>query len=215
MDDSNTEISTVDERRLQAAADAAERIKRGQHWLDWMDVAEGLGVGRAQAMRMAGTNRPAGSAYNKAFGRWLDQHRWARDLDKPTRAHLFWCLDNRNDLDRWRETLATNERARLNHPTAAKRRYEATHRETIKQEAPRETERDRLLREVERMTAERDAWKRRAEAEGSLFDLKKDRVEDIVGVIADPTVLSDYKFNALVKGLVEAQAGRKRGKQAG
>jgi hypothetical protein len=119
-----------EERKGKDAAEAAERIKRGQHWLDWMYIAEGLEVGRLKAMRRAGTNRPIGSGYNKAFGEWLDPRPWARDLDKPTRTHLFWCVDHRNEIERWRETLARNERARLNHPTAMKRRYEATHRDT-------------------------------------------------------------------------------------
>ena len=62
---------------------------------------------------------------------------WAKDLDNPTRAHLFWCLEWRNDIDQWRETLAANERAKLNHPTAMKRRYEAAHPE------PRDAEPER------------------------------------------------------------------------
>ena len=116
-----------EDRKEKDAAEAAERIKRGQHWLDWMYIAEGLEVGRVKAMRRAGTNRPIGSAYNRAFGDWLNERSWARDLDKPTRNHLFWCADNRNNIEAWRETLGPNERARLNHPTALKRRYEATH----------------------------------------------------------------------------------------
>ena len=52
-----------------------------------MYIAEGLEVGRLKAMRRAGTNRPIGSGYNKAFGEWLNPRPWARDLDKPTRTH--------------------------------------------------------------------------------------------------------------------------------
>jgi hypothetical protein len=50
-----------EERKEKDAAEAAERIKRGQHRLDWMYIAEGLEVGRLKAMRRAGTNRPIGS----------------------------------------------------------------------------------------------------------------------------------------------------------
>jgi hypothetical protein len=214
MDD-DTQTSATEERRLQAAADAAERIKRGQHWLDWMYVAEGIGVGRAQAMRLTGTNQPVGRAYNQMFGRWLNEHKWARDLDKPTRAHLFWCLDHRTDIDSWRETLASNERARLNHPTAMKRRYEATHRsDATAREKPPETERDRLLREIERVTGEREAWRKRAETEGSLFDLKKDTVADIARTIAGN--LSPHRLQSLSRALIDEIARRKaEQKQAG
>jgi hypothetical protein len=31
-------------------------------------------------MRRAGTNAPVGANYNKAFGLWLDEHQWAREL---------------------------------------------------------------------------------------------------------------------------------------
>jgi hypothetical protein len=60
-----------------------------------MYIAEGLEVGRVKAMRRAGTNRPIGAAYNRSFGDWLNERPWARDIDKPTRNHLFWCADNR------------------------------------------------------------------------------------------------------------------------
>jgi hypothetical protein len=69
-----------EDRKEKDAAEAAERIKRGQHWLDWMYIAEGLEVGRVKAMRRAGTNRPIGAAYNRAFGDWLNERSWARDL---------------------------------------------------------------------------------------------------------------------------------------
>src|SRR6516225_347371 len=128
MNDEASGATETEERKEKQAAEAAERIKRGQHWLDWMYIAEGLEVGRTRAMRRAGINRPYGSGYNRAFGEWMNEHPWARDLDKPTRNHLFWCIDHRNDIEAWRETLAQNERLRLNHPTAMKRRYEATHR---------------------------------------------------------------------------------------
>jgi hypothetical protein len=214
-DDSMQIVNVSEEKREQAAADAFERIKRGQHWLDWMDIGEGLAVGRTKAFRTAGTNNVQNPHYKRAFKVWMSERPWARDLDQPTRAHLFWCVDNRNDLERWRETLATNERARLNHPTATKRRYEAAHRGGKDPAAPaKETERDRLLGEIKRLTAEKDAWRKRAEAEGSLFDLKKDTIPDMVRTISGN--LADHRFNALTKGLVEEQARRKaERKQAG
>jgi hypothetical protein len=67
---------------------------------------------------------------------------WALELDKPTRAHLFWCVDHRSEIEAWREILAQNERARLiNHPTAMKRRYETAHatQERDLKTAPTET----------------------------------------------------------------------------
>jgi hypothetical protein len=196
----DTLTAANEERAERNAAEAAERIKRGQHWLNWIAVAEGLEVGRIKAMRRAGANRPVGSVYNKAFGLWLNEHKWARDLDKPTRSHLFWCLDHRNDIERWRETLAQNERARLNHPTAMKRRYEATHRPD-ESGAKGETRAQKLEREIERLSTELEAWRKRAEAEGSLFDLRKDTATDIAATIAKHVTF--YKLTAIQKALAE------------
>jgi hypothetical protein len=93
-------------RKVRAVEEAAARIKRGDHWLDWVAVGEGLTVGRLEAMRRAGTNVPVGAAYNKAFGLWLDEHIWARELDKATRNQALWVVDHRDEIERWRETLA-------------------------------------------------------------------------------------------------------------
>ena len=123
------DLATEHEARIEEiAAQAAERISRGQHWLDWLAIGEGLVVGRQRAMRRSGTNRPEGSAYNRAFGNWIDEHKWARDLDKATRNHAMWCADHRAEIEYWRETQASNIRANLNHPTSIKRRYESAHK---------------------------------------------------------------------------------------
>src|SRR6516162_5583199 len=123
------DLATEHEARIEEiAAQAAERISRGQHWLDWLAIGEGLVVGRQRAMRRAGTNRPDGSAYNRSFGNWMDEHKWARDLDKATRNHAMRCADHRVEIEYWRKTLASNIRANLNHPTSIKRRYESAHK---------------------------------------------------------------------------------------
>jgi hypothetical protein len=121
---------TASERHKEAlAAAAAARIKTGQHWRDWMMIADGLMVGRTWAMRRAGgRNDPKGSVYAKEFSAWLARHAWARELDSQTRNHLFWCAERQNEIESWREALPQNVRARLNHPTAVKRRYENDHR---------------------------------------------------------------------------------------
>jgi hypothetical protein len=218
-----------EDRKEKDAADAAERIKRGQHWLDWMYVAGGLEVGRQKAMRRAGTNRPIGSAYNKAFGEWLDLRPWARDLDKPTRTHLFWCVDHRNELERWRETLAQNERARLNHPTAMKRRYEATHRDTAVVKAKTEAatpeafaraeEIGKLKDEIAMRDREIDFLKAAPKKDdGSLFDLNRDTAADIAKTIRGHVGLARTRGirDALTKLVKEEEAAlRKTPKQAG
>ena len=75
-------------------------------------------------MREAYTNQPAGSPYNRAFGRWMDQQGWPRKYDNPTRNH---CCGSPTTSPRSRAGARPWPRtsAALNHPTAVKRRFEA------------------------------------------------------------------------------------------
>jgi hypothetical protein len=118
----------LDQEKEAAAADAAERIKSGEHWKDWRTIAEGLEVGRRYAMRLAGTNQPIGRGYNTEFGKWMDTRPWARELDKTTRNHLFWYVDHAAAVEGWRETLSSNQRSAWTHPTTIWRKYTAAHR---------------------------------------------------------------------------------------
>jgi hypothetical protein len=75
---------------------------------------------------------------------------------------------------------------KLNHPTAMKRRYEQTSAVKDNTAAPKgETRTQKLEREIDRLTDEVAAWRKKAEADGSLFDIKKDSVKDIVHIIVE------------------------------
>lgn len=164
--------SEHEERIERIAEEAAARIAKGQHWLDWLAIGEGLVVGRLRSMRRSGMNRPEGSAYNRAFGDWMDAHKWARDLDKATRNHAMWCADHRAEIEYWRETLAANVRANLNHPTSIKRRYEAAHK--VDKDESENVETESRAKQLER---------RCAELEDEVMTLKSNRESGYV----DPT----------------------------
>jgi hypothetical protein len=218
------ETTESEDRKEKDAAEAAERIKRGQHWLDWMYIAEGLEVGRVKAMRRAGTNRPIGSAYNRAFGDWLNERPWARDLDKPTRNHLFWCADNRNNIEAWRDTLRPNERARLH---IRPRSNAATTRPTrsLKRKASRPSQKVAHEQEVERLKADiemRDReieWLKTKRAEdGSLFDIAKTKPDQIARIVLENAGLARTRNirNALTQAVEAAERKtRQKSKQAG
>jgi hypothetical protein len=216
MSDIADSLTEDNETRLETeAAAAAERIKGGQHWTDWITIGEGLAVGRQKAMRRSGTNQPIGAIYNRAFGEWLDAHKWARDLDKATRNHAIWCADNRPAVEAWRATLAENQRSMINHPSVTKRRYEATTKDKADTPgAAKETKAQQVERELEAMAVERDKWKRAAEKDGSLFDLKNDPaaiIAQIIGAHCTP-----YKLGEILKALA-AERDRQKAvkKQAG
>jgi hypothetical protein len=216
-----------DERKEKAAAEAYVRIRSGQHWLDWMFVAEGLGVGRRQAQRKAGTDDIQSPHYKRAFKEWMSTRPWAKDLDNPTRAHLFWCLEWRNDIDQWRETLAANERARLNHPTAMKRRYEAAHPEPQPVANPNTAPKkeplvESLKRENEALWTKNKQLERRvnANSDGNLFDIGVSTAVEIANSIVEETIrLGKFtkasQINAALTKAIAAAKKRGSGSKAG
>ena len=55
------------------------------------------------------------------------------------------------------------------HPTTVKRAYDATHKTAATPAAKGETRVEKLEHEIERLTFEVEAWRKKAEADGSLF----------------------------------------------
>jgi hypothetical protein len=205
------EITESDARKEALAAEAFQRIRSGQHWSDWMFIADGLIVGRNWAMRRAGTNQPIGRAYNTAFSEWMASRAWARDLDKKDRGDLFWCADHRSEIEAWRENLAQNVRSRLNHPTALRRRYEAEHRPEAAPVPKKETKVEALVRENEELWAKVKKLER--SDPGSLFDLRNDRVEDIARVIAEH--MTHDRLKRLQKAIAAEIANQRKPAHAG
>jgi hypothetical protein len=203
--------------RAQEAADAADRLKRGQSWDDWLKIGTFLNIGRNKAMLRAGTNEPIGARYIKAFSEWMAVYPWIGDIDKATRVHAMWCVDNIDDLTRLRENMGLTQRLACNHPTSMRRRWDKSQKEGEKG-APtggkKESRADVIQRELEQVAAERDKWKHKAEKDGSLFDLKQDTTKMIAQVIAQN--MSPHRLRELMKAL-EAENARIKAvqKQAG
>jgi hypothetical protein len=148
MDD--VKLSERERRDAEVEARAAEAYEAlhdhksdRNDWAHWMRVADGLAIGRRWAMAKAGCQDPVGKGYNTAFSKWMADRPWASGLDKPTRSHLFWCLDNRSDIEEWRDTLDAKERVRKNHPTHMRRAYLKAHPDEDKDKDKDENEDDR------------------------------------------------------------------------
>jgi hypothetical protein len=200
-------------RKEALAEEADERIKSGSHWRDWMFVADGFVVGQAKAMRAAGTNRPYGKAFTRAMGDWLKARPWANGYDKGTRSNLLWCADHRNEIEAWRESLAQNERDKLNHPSALKRRYDAAHKvvDDASKTPKKETKAEAQARENEELWAENAKLKRQAQSEGSLFDLHRDSIEHIADVICRTVTIgrAESLRTALTRKIADLKAAEK------
>jgi hypothetical protein len=103
---------------------AWNRLKQEKNWNDWMTVGDAMISGREFAMSQALTNKPEGSAYNRAFGEWLKKYQ-LDDMDASDRAKLFKVMDQHTEIDQWRATLTITDRMKLNHPTAVLRKWQA------------------------------------------------------------------------------------------
>jgi hypothetical protein len=192
--------SAFEELKAQEAADAADRLKRGQSWDDWLKIGVFLNIGRNKAMARAGTNEPIGARYIKAFSEWMAQYAWIGEIDKATRTHAMWCVDHGDELAKLRENMGLTQRLAANHPTTMRRKWDKANKEVDKPTAEKkETKAQRVERELEAMSAERDKWKREAEKDGSLFDLKQDKADLIAKVIV--AHVTPYKVGEILKAL--------------
>jgi hypothetical protein len=209
--------SAFEELKAQEAADAADRLKRGQSWDDWNKIGVFLNIGRNKAMLRAGTNEPIGARYIKAFSEWMAQYAWIGEIDKATRTHAMWCVDHGDELAKLRENMGLTQRLAANHPTTMRRKWDKANKEVDKV-APtggkKESRADIIQRELEAVAAERDKWKHKAEKDGSLFDLKNDSTKIIASVIVQN--MSPHRLRELMKAL-EAETVRRKAvqKQAG
>jgi hypothetical protein len=208
--------SAFEELKAQEAAEAADRLKRGQSWDDWLKIGTFLNIGRNKAMARAGTNEPIGARYVKAFSEWMALYAWIGDIDKATRVHAMWAVDHVEELTRLRENMGLTQRLACNHPTSMRRRWDKAQKEGEKTQtiAKKETRSAVLERELEAVAAERDKWKHKAEKDGSLFDLKQDGVKIIAATIASN--MSIYRLRELHKALqTEIDRVKTAQKQAG
>ena len=194
--------SAFEELKAQEAAAAADRLKRGQSWDDWLAIGTFLNIGRNKAMLRAGTNEPIGARYIKAFSEWMGSYSWIGDIDKATRTHAMWCVDHLDELLRLRENMGLTQRLTANHPTTMRRRWEKAQKELDKPKADKkEPASKRLERELEAVAAERDKWRHKAEKDGSLFDIKKDTPKTIAETMRHNVTV--YRLREIHKALGE------------
>jgi hypothetical protein len=207
--------SAFEELKAQEAADAADRLKRGQSWDDWNKIGVFLNIGRNKAMLRAGTNEPIGARYIKAFSEWMAVYPWIGDIDKATRTHAMWCVDHLEELAKLRENMGLTQRMTCNHPTTMRRRWDKSQKEVDKAPtAKKESRADVIQRELEATAAERDKWRHKAEKDGSLFDLKNDRPKDIAAIMFQN--MSVPRVREVIKALQDEAVRRKAvQKQAG
>jgi hypothetical protein len=136
---------------------------------------------------------------------------WAKNADKATRNHLLWAADHRSEIEAWRTSLAQGERAKMNHPTTLRRRYDA-HKVVATNTPKKETGKEALVRENEDLWAKVNKLERQVDSgDGSLFDLRQDSIQSIVDVIAGNVPLGRFESlqRAMTKKLAELKTSEK------
>jgi hypothetical protein len=111
--------SDSDSDPVAAGREAWQRIRENSRrsFDDWVTVARALQIGRDVALREANTDRPFGSYYTAAIGRWLRRNGfYGLDGDRVERARAHRMLANLPAILVWRDGLDDEQRRRINHP---------------------------------------------------------------------------------------------------
>jgi hypothetical protein len=105
--------------QIAQGREAWERLqgRERKSWDDWILVARAIEIGRVSALKVAVSNRPVGTRYNRAMGAWL-RGNGLGDIVAQERYKLLLILDNLRAITIWREGLPPAKRRRLNHPNA-------------------------------------------------------------------------------------------------
>jgi hypothetical protein len=214
-----TELTPSEREVLEEDKKRWKRLGTGAHLDEWLAFGPGIAIRRRLAMRLAFTNRPEGKAYIKAYNELL--HADGFDIkDAKLMSSLTavqWLQDDAerlNILREIRETMTPGERSRLNSPISAKQRVlavlQARHggtEEKLKTSpvAILKAKHVELTHEIEHLKEQLAAVEHR---DGSLFDLKHDKPEDIATTIV--ASVSETKARNIAKAITDGIAAKRQ-----
>jgi len=122
------ELPPEEQNELQLADGLLERIKKGETLENWSKIGRAYNLLQALAMKSCGSNAPVGKGYNHAWAHLARQLPHLKGLDKATRSHAMWLARDWEIVKAWHQSLRVPEQLRINHPTTARRRYDAAHK---------------------------------------------------------------------------------------
>jgi hypothetical protein len=195
------ELTPEQREVLRQDAERWRRMSGGAHLDDWLAYLPGLQIRRAQAMRHAHANKPIGKLYSVEFAA-LMRADGLHTMDKACVTALLWLGEEPQRLQRlrtMRAAMTPGQRSRLNSPITAQQRVE----KILKAPDPtEELERVTPMAKLKTELAEKDRKIEQLEraADGSLFDLKQDRAEDIATTIVNH--VSATKAKQIAQGIL-------------
>jgi hypothetical protein len=214
-----TELTPSEREVLEEDKKRWKRLGTGAHLDEWLAFGPGIDIRRRLAMRMAYTNRPEGKGYIKAYNELLRADGLDTKDDKlmSSLTAVQWLHDDAERitiLREIRETMTPGERSRLNSPISAKQRVlavlkarEGGTEEKLKT-SPVAVLKAKLVEQTRHIAHLEEQLAAAEHRDGSLFDLKHDKPEDIgPAIVAN---VSETKARAIAKAITEAIAAKRR-----
>jgi hypothetical protein len=208
-----TELTPSELEVLEEDRKRWKRMGTGAHLDEWLAYGPGVAIRRRLAMRMSFTNRPEGKAYIKHYNELLRDDGFDTGDGKlmSSLTAVQWLHDDAerlNILREIRETMTPGERSRLNSPISAKQRVLAVLKarqggfEEKLKTSPVAVLKAKLVEQTRQIAHLEEQLAAAEHRDGSLFDLKHDKAEDIVGVIV--ANVTAHKAEAIAKTLLAA-----------
>jgi hypothetical protein len=104
----------VTERRtIREGLDCWREIGRAESYEHWKKIGAALSIGKQWALRTIDPEAPwYRQRYGARFSQWLQAHGF--DAMRPSdRSHAITLFENRESVERWRQTLSDKQRSRL------------------------------------------------------------------------------------------------------
>jgi hypothetical protein len=200
--------------RIERGGAAAVWLKKHEGIERWREVGIAANDLQQAAMDAAHTNRPVGKGYNGYWAELAAHVPDLRDLNSATRTHAMWLATEWATVNVWLDTLTHEERWRLNHPTAIRRRYDARHNVPKRDGGDGETGKlspvagyKQRCAELESENAQLREQLKHARKDGSLFNLESDTGAEIGKVLGNH--LSDAKWRAVKQAADAAQKAKR------
>jgi hypothetical protein len=202
------------QRILDNSLESLRRLHGDQTWEDWLIVGEAMMIITEDAAITVGAPKwdPDNKRLVREFNaRWDEHERKAGSNHKPISKQERWALREvmtRPEIGAWRATLPGNIKRRFNHPNAVINKWRSITRErewAAKGADKPLSKAQQTTQELAKALEEIDRLKR---ADGSLFDIRRDKPEDIGRVIAD--TISEPRFKQITTAAIKHYKAKSR-----